>query len=628
MTPADQLRVAHLAGLGAIASWLAWAHPGGALPALLVALIAMAGEVLPRGAWRELGSPVLILFAATAAWLAGGGERGAIHALLGTLVAALLLIPARPGVLRMLAPLAVVELVVLGLPGSSGPRPWLAAAVLAPLACLALATDAWLEARLGARAATAPGPLAWLRWALIPALLAGGLGVASFAPAQRLATSLRPEPTRPAPGSAPAPREVQAKRLGERAGLEPGGLPPKDPTPTARLFLAQRPAGLVYLRLAACSSLQRDTDGGRLRWLPASGEVELGDQPAPAGARFSDLVRLGGHGDSVLLPDDGDWTGLSGVWADGDGNRWRPELGEAVRSYPVALDGPPRREPEADRARAAAACREWPPAIADWPWTGIEDPRWATLPPAVAATAIVQRLHERCAYDLEPPQGASEPLATFLFGAERDRRGSCEHFAGAATLLLRRAGHPARCVVGYASAEWDGSGIVFRRLHAHAWSEILLEDGRWQRVEATPAVAHGLLDGIDREGHDPPPASAAVPLQPRQPGAPALGTILAATAGAVAIGLAFVLARWRRRRHLEVRVAHRQRGLELVELARSLGVRVSPADTAAAICQAITSRTGLDLRSELEAYEAARFGGGPPPKRWPRPQPPQAAAGR
>ncbi len=619
MTPADQLRAAHVAGLAAIAAWLAWAHPGGALPALVVALIAMAGEVLPRGVWRELGSPVLTLFAATAAWMAGGGERGAIHALLGTLVAALLLIPARPGVLRMLAPLAVVELVVLGLPGSTGPRPWLAAGVLAPLACLALAADAWMEARLGARAATAPGPLAWLRWALIPALLAGGLGAASFAPAQRIATALRPGPTRPAPGTAPTPREVQARRLGDQVGLDPGGPPPKDPSPAARLFLPSRPSGLVYLRLAACSSLQRDLGGGRLHWLPASGEVELTDQPEPPGVRFGDLVRLGGHGDAVMLPDDGDWTALTGVWADGDGNRWRPELGEAVRSYRVALDGPPRREPEADRARAAAACSEWPPAIAGWPWEEVEDPRWAALPPAVAARAIVQRLHERCAYDLEPPQGASEPLATFLFGAERDRRGTCEHFAGAAALLLRRAGHAARCVVGYASAEWDGSGVVFRRLHAHAWSEILAEDGRWQRVEATPPVAHGLLDGIDRAGHDPPPASAAVPLQPPRFSAHDLGAVLILAVAAIALGAGLVFARRRRRRRNDLQAAHRQRGIELVELARSLGVRVAPADTAAAICQAITARTGLDLSRELAAYEAARFGGGPPPKAWPRP---------
>lgn len=619
MSPADQLRVAHLVGLAAIASWLAWAHPGGALPALVVALIAMAGEVLPRGAWRELGSPILTLFAATAAWMAGGGERGAIHALLGTLVASLLLIPARPGVLRMLAPLAVVELVVLGLPGSTGPKPWLAAGVLAPLACLALAADAWLEARLGARTAAPPGPLAWLRWALIPALLAGGLGAASFAPAQRIATALRPGPTRPAPGTAPAPREIQAKRLGEKIGLDPGGPPPKDPTPAARLFLPTRPNGLVYLRLAACSSLQRDLDGGRLRWLPSSGEVELPDLPEPAGTRFGDLVRLGGHGDTVMLPDDGDWTALTGVWADGDGNRWRPELGEAVRSYRVALDGPPRREPEADRARAAAACSEWPPAIAGWPWAEVEDPRWATLPPAVAAAAIVQRLHERCAYDLDPPQGASEPLATFLFGSERDRRGICEHFAGAATLLLRRAGHPSRCVVGYASAEWDGSGIVFRRLHAHAWSEVLLDDGRWQRVEATPPVAHGMLDDIDRTGHDPPPASAAVPLQPRQFGARDVGAIAAAAAVAAALIAAIVLLRRRRRRGRDVQATHRQRGIELVELARSLGVRVTPADTAAAICAAITARTGLNLARELAAYETARFGGGPPPPPWPRP---------
>ncbi len=619
MTPADQLRVAHAAGLGSIALWLAWAHPGGAVPAVVVATCAIAGEMLPRGAWRELGAPALTLAAAAVAWAVCTGERGAIHALLGTLVTALLLIPARPGVLRLLAPLAVVELVILGLPGSAagGPRPWLAAAVLAPFACLVLAVDAWLEARIGARAATATSPATWLRWAVAPALLAGALGAASFAPAERIAQALRPGPIRSPSGSAPVPRLGQSLQPGDLVGIDPGGPPPKDPTPAARLFLPAPPRGLVYLRLAACSRLQRDVASGRLRWLPAPGEIEVPDQPPPPQARLTDLIRLAGFGDTVLLPDDGDWTGLAGTWADGDGNRWRPELGEALRSYRVALDGPPRREPEADRALAAVTCREWPPTVDAWPWAEVEDPTWAGLSDEAAAAAVTARLHERCAYDLDPPAGGSEPLATFLFGAERERRGTCEHFAGAAALLLRRSGHAARCVAGFASAEWDGSGIIFRRLHAHAWVEILLPNGRWQRVDPTPAVAHSLLDSLDRSGFDPPPAEAAVPLKPRTTEGNT-GSLLLAALAAVALATIVWLARRRQAQPPEVQIVHRRRGVELVELARRLGLRVDPADTAAIVCQAITAKTGLDLSRQLAAYEAARFGRGPPPPPWPR----------
>lgn len=619
MSPHDRLRAAHVLGLGAIAGWLAWAHPGGWLPALLVAMIAAAGELLPRGAWRELGAPVLTLAAAATAWAAAGGGRGAIHALLGTLVSALLLIPARPGVLRMLAPLAVLELVVIGLPGTVGAAPWTAVAVLPALACLALAADAWFEARLAARLVAPPARPAWLRWAVVPALCAAALGSGAFAPARAIADSVRPGPVRigEGPGAGEAPRAT-TRRGGELPGIDPGGPPPRDPSPVARLFLPADPGSLVYLRLAACSRLQRDVGSGRLRWLPAAGETELDDSTPPAGARLGDLVRMGGLGEAVLLPDDGDWTALTGMWADGDGNRYRPELGEAVRSYRVAVDGGRRREPEADLAQALQTCRELPPATEAWPWAEVMDARWSSLPPEVAADSIGMRLRSRCAYDLNPPQGGSDPFATFLFGAERDRRGTCEHFAGAAALLLRRAGHPARCVTGFASAEWDGSGVTFRRLHAHAWVEVLLPDGRWVRRDPTPPVAHDLVArNADPAANPPPQAAQAVPLPERHRPRWWLAALAAAAA---LVGGALLLRRRRRSaRRRDPQAVHRRRGVELVDLARSLGIRVEAHDTAATICARIQARTGSDLSAHLAAYEAARFGGGPPPKPWPAP---------
>jgi hypothetical protein len=329
-----------------------------------------------------------------------------------------------------------------------------------------------------------------------------------------------------------------------------------------------------------------------------------------------------GLGDAVLLPDDGDWAGLPGQFLDGDGNRWRPELGEAIRSYPVALDAPARREPDDNRALATAACRELPPAVSAWPWAEVESATWREVPALVAAERIAGLLRSRCAYDLEPPAAASEPFATFLFGEVRDRRGTCEHFAGAAALLLRRAGHPARLVAGFASAEWDGSGIVFRRLHAHAWVEVLDDGGTWQRVDPTPPVAHDLLPrGADLTAALPDPA-AAVPLTPprRNPLSPWLLLLLAGLP--VFAGLL-----WLRRRLIRPsptasrQAVYRRRGQELVELAVRLGVRVERHDTAAAICQRITARCGLLLGPALAAYEAARFGDGPPPPPWPQPEP-------
>lgn len=105
-----------------------------------------------------------------------------------------------------------------------------------------------------------------------------------------------------------------------------------------------------------------------------------------------------------------------------------------------------------------------------------------------------------------------DPVAAFLF--ER-RRGHCEYFASALSLLLRAADIPSRSVNGYLGGEWNefGSYLVVRQQHAHSWVEAYLplagepseasrpgptgdEDGAlagpiytWQTLDPTPLSA-------------------------------------------------------------------------------------------------------------------------------------------
>lgn len=76
------------------------------------------------------------------------------------------------------------------------------------------------------------------------------------------------------------------------------------------------------------------------------------------------------------------------------------------------------------------------------------------------------------------------PLAGFLLGS---KRGHCEYFATASTLLLRRAGIPARYVFGYAVSEPDAETgwYLVRQRDAHAWTSVYM-DGDWQPVDFTP----------------------------------------------------------------------------------------------------------------------------------------------
>lgn len=77
------------------------------------------------------------------------------------------------------------------------------------------------------------------------------------------------------------------------------------------------------------------------------------------------------------------------------------------------------------------------------------------------------------------------PLSRFLLNT---RSGHCEHFATATTLLLRRAGIPARYAVGYLVHEQAGRKYVVRERDAHAWCLVWDEQTRtWQDFDTTPA---------------------------------------------------------------------------------------------------------------------------------------------
>ncbi len=91
-------------------------------------------------------------------------------------------------------------------------------------------------------------------------------------------------------------------------------------------------------------------------------------------------------------------------------------------------------------------------------------------------------------YTTEPPALGSDPVDRFLFDT---RRGFCEHYASAFTVLMRAAGIPARVVLGYQGGEPNPMGdyMIVRQSDAHAWSEVWLDGRGWVRVDPTAAVA-------------------------------------------------------------------------------------------------------------------------------------------
>ena len=102
--------------------------------------------------------------------------------------------------------------------------------------------------------------------------------------------------------------------------------------------------------------------------------------------------------------------------------------------------------------------------------------------------AVLLHFHdEPFVYTLAAPLYERDPVDQFMF---EGRRGFCEHYASAFTVMLRAAGIPARVVTGYQGGEMNPTGgyMIVRQSDAHAWTEALV-NGRWQRYDPTAAVA-------------------------------------------------------------------------------------------------------------------------------------------
>jgi transglutaminase-like putative cysteine protease len=102
------------------------------------------------------------------------------------------------------------------------------------------------------------------------------------------------------------------------------------------------------------------------------------------------------------------------------------------------------------------------------------------------ARAIETRLRTGYGYTLElPPARTVDPLANFLFVR---RRGHCEYFASAMTVMLRTLGVPARLATGFESGVYNpltGQWLI-RAADAHAWVEAWLAGRGWTTFDPTP----------------------------------------------------------------------------------------------------------------------------------------------
>ena len=107
------------------------------------------------------------------------------------------------------------------------------------------------------------------------------------------------------------------------------------------------------------------------------------------------------------------------------------------------------------------------------------------------ARRLAGNLRKRCTYtlDLSDADSDRDGVEDFLFYT---KRGHCEYFASALTVMCRELGVRARLAAGFyvdATSRVDDSYVV-RERDAHAWTQVFTGRAGWLPIDATPSQQH------------------------------------------------------------------------------------------------------------------------------------------
>jgi hypothetical protein len=194
-------------------------------------------------------------------------------------------------------------------------------------------------------------------------------------------------------------------------------------------------------------------------------------------------------------------------------------------------------------------------------------------------------------YTTRVPIAGAQPLADFLL---RTHAGYCEHFAGAAALLLRLAGVPTRVVAGFATGRQTGPDrYTVRDLDAHDWIEVYFPAYGWVPFNPTPPASPAAVGGsIDPLRLPTPPAG-------RPQGVPD-----SAVLGGLAVAAGLMLL-WRRAGRRSRRAPQ-----PLERIARRTAGRLEPSTTLTQLT-VVLGRIGPRTAALAAETERARFAVGP-----------------
>ncbi len=279
--------------------------------------------------------------------------------------------------------------------------------------------------------------------------------------------------------------------------------------------------------------------------------------------------------------------------------------------------------------------------------------------PYAAVNHIESYLRRSYTYDEAPPFPTSlpdgiaggwpenrPPLVDFLLNS---RRGFCQQFAGAMTVMLRSLGIPARVAVGYTAGRFDPDSEVYLVLDrdAHSWVEVWFPNTGWipfdptpgrsvpnpasvsspdyapSRIDVSVSGLAGSAVGAAEDTRPPTPVTPVPELEPDPVTAPALAEgggsavwpwVIAGLAALLLVAPAIRLARRLRRR---LAGGERDRTVAAVrDLEASLaelGWSSDPAASADERAALVRGRTGVDPTQLYRRASRARFDPSPLP---------------
>ncbi|MBO9534963.1 MAG: transglutaminase domain-containing protein [Solirubrobacteraceae bacterium] len=134
-----------------------------------------------------------------------------------------------------------------------------------------------------------------------------------------------------------------------------------------------------------------------------------------------------------------------------------------------------------------------PPNVADSGWGDVYKLAWSLSQGEATEMGVVRNVLDylrnpsNFSYSLKVDKPGPQPLVSFLLDTHV---GYCQHFAGAAALLLRLAGIPTRVATGYATGEQKGvDQYVVHSSDPHAWIEVYFPGYGWAPFDPTPGDA-------------------------------------------------------------------------------------------------------------------------------------------